>query len=68
MWDLTYTTIRPSDVRHSGFMVHALELWWVEKTLIQKPSRIYIESALAVDSTKTFHEMIGELKGFHPVQ
>ncbi|KAE8368884.1 hypothetical protein BDV27DRAFT_166807 [Aspergillus caelatus] len=68
MWDLTYTTVTPRDIRQSGFMVHSLELWWLGKKLIQKPGRICLESALAMDSTRTFHEMIRELKGFHQVQ
>ncbi|OOO08062.1 hypothetical protein OAory_01045620 [Aspergillus oryzae] len=68
MWDLTYTTIMPSDIRKSGYMVHALELWWLAKKLTQKPTGIYLESGFALDSTATFHEMVRELKGFQPVQ
>ncbi|KAE8141313.1 hypothetical protein BDV38DRAFT_296828 [Aspergillus pseudotamarii] len=68
MWDVTYTTARPSDMRQSGFMVHALELWWLGKKLIQKPSTICLDSALSVNSTSIFHQMIRELKGFHPLQ
>ncbi|KAE8340567.1 hypothetical protein BDV24DRAFT_175257 [Aspergillus arachidicola] len=68
MWDLTYTTIMSSDIRKSGYMVHALELWWLAKKLIQKPAGICPESGFALDSTATFHEMVRELKGFQPVQ
>ncbi|KAK6824424.1 hypothetical protein RU639_005165 [Aspergillus parasiticus] len=68
MWDLTYTTMMPSDIRKSGYMVHALELWWLAKKLIQKPTGICPESEFALDSTATFHKMVRELKGFQPVQ
>ncbi|OGM49802.1 hypothetical protein ABOM_001512 [Aspergillus bombycis] len=68
MWDLAYITLKHGDIRQSGFMVHALELWWLAKKLIQKPTGICPESGFAADFMSTFHEMIKELKGFHPIQ
>ncbi|KAE8381643.1 hypothetical protein BDV26DRAFT_301237 [Aspergillus bertholletiae] len=68
MWDLSYMIVLPSDIRQSGFMVHALELWWVAKKLVQNPSGIYPETGLAVDSLSAFHEMFKALKGSDPTQ
>ncbi|KAB8263081.1 hypothetical protein BDV32DRAFT_146871 [Aspergillus pseudonomiae] len=68
MWDLAYTTVKPDDISQAGFMVHALELWWLAKKLIHKPTGICPESGFAADSMSTFHQMIKNLKGFHSVQ
>lgn len=46
----------------SGFMVHALEFWWLAKKLVKHPQIFSMRDEVAADSTEAFHEMVKSLK------
>jgi hypothetical protein len=49
----------------SGFMVHALEFWWLAKKLVKYPQILSMRDEVTADSTATFHEMVKSLKAAH---
>jgi hypothetical protein len=62
MWDSRYAEHQLSLIGPSGFMVHALEFWWLAKKLVKNPHIFSMREEVAADSTGTFHEMIKRLK------
>ena len=62
MWDSVYAEHQLSSIGPSGFMVHALEFWWLAKKLVQHPHLFSMRDEVDADSTGTFHEMIQRLK------
>jgi hypothetical protein len=62
MWDSRYAEHQLSLIGPSGFMVHALEFWWLAKKLVKHPHIFSMREEVSADSTGTFHEMIKRLK------
>lgn len=62
IWDSKYTEHQLSSMGPSGFMVHALEFWWLGKKLVKNPHIFSLRGEVAADSTGGFHEMIKSLK------
>lgn len=62
IWDSKYTEHHLSSMGPSGFMVHALEFWWLAKKLVKHPQIFSMRDEVAADSTEAFHEMVKSLK------
>lgn len=58
LWDSKYTEHQLSSMGPSGFMVHALEFWWLAKKLVKHPHILSMKDEVAADPTAAFHEMI----------
>ncbi|KAF9885361.1 hypothetical protein FE257_012978 [Aspergillus nanangensis] len=62
IWDAFCTRQKQSGVNMSGFMVHALEFWWLAKMLVKKPVTFGPNGRVATDSIQSFHDMIKDLR------
>lgn len=62
LWDSNHTEHQLSSMGPSGFMVHALEFWWLAKKLVKHPQIFGMREEVAADSTVAFHEMVKSLK------
>jgi hypothetical protein len=63
IWDSKYAELQLSSMGPSGFMVHALEYWWLAKKLVKHPQIFSMRDEVAADSTVAFREMVRSLKG-----
>ncbi|KAF3387475.1 hypothetical protein F1880_001534, partial [Penicillium rolfsii] len=62
IWDSKCMEYQLSSMGLSGFMVHALEFWWLAKKLVKEPQKFRMRDEVAADSTEAFHEMVKSLK------
>ncbi|RAL16181.1 uncharacterized protein BO97DRAFT_440714 [Aspergillus homomorphus CBS 101889] len=55
-WDALCRTTEPASAQRAGFIIHAVEYWWVAKALVKQPS-----AALTDDNNDSFLRMVDRL-------
>ncbi|PYH43077.1 Zn(II)2Cys6 transcription factor domain-containing protein [Aspergillus saccharolyticus JOP 1030-1] len=56
-WDILCRATEPAHAKRAGFIIHAVEYWWVAKALVRHPSA----AGLPDDSHDNFHRLVERL-------
>ena len=60
-WDLLCRDIEPASAKRAGFIIHAVEYWWVAKALIRRPSAALVEENESPDTRNGFRRLVERL-------
>ncbi|RAK98768.1 Zn(II)2Cys6 transcription factor domain-containing protein [Aspergillus ibericus CBS 121593] len=60
-WDLLCSDIEPARAQRAGFIIHAVEYWWVAKALIRCPAAGLLEGRDDGDTRDGFRGMVERL-------
>ncbi|PYH92060.1 hypothetical protein BO71DRAFT_458513 [Aspergillus ellipticus CBS 707.79] len=67
MWDALQTRRDTQKMAQTGFMLNALEIWWLAKSLIRNPPVMPTVGDISLDSMQNFHAMLEKLKDLEPI-